>query len=142
MYTGNCTKQLHTAAVKGGKEAGHVLSQLPGRPSHLRAGQGRPAASGGHGGHRAGGAVPLCALAGRVPGHQLQRAYEALEAEGYLSTQAGKGCFASPRSEVSQARRTKLLEQFDAAVGELLFLGMTTEELKLRVCGAKEEGEA
>lgn len=72
----------------------------------------------------------------------IQRAYEALEAEGYLSTQAGKGCFASPRSEVSQARRTKLLEQFDAAVGELLFLGMTTEELKLRVCGAKEEGEA
>ena len=72
----------------------------------------------------------------------IQRAYEALEAEGYLSMQAGKGRFASPRPEVSQARRTKLLEQFDAAVGELLFLGMTTEELKLRVCGAKEEGEA
>ena len=68
----------------------------------------------------------------------IQRAYEALEAEGYLITQAGKGCFASSRSEVNAARRTKLLEQFDAAVGELLFLGMTTEELKLRVCGAKE----
>ena len=40
----------------------------------------------------------------------IQRAYEALEAEGYLSTQAGKGCFASSRSEVNAARRTKLLE--------------------------------
>lgn len=66
----------------------------------------------------------------------IQRAYEALEREGYLYTVAGKGSFASPRADVDTARREGLLQQFDASAAELLFLGMTAEELAERIRGA------
>ena len=68
----------------------------------------------------------------------IQRAYESLEAEGYLYTMPGKGSYASEQTDVNQDRRRRLLEQFDAAASELIFLGMTAEELALRVSGAKE----
>lgn len=67
----------------------------------------------------------------------IQRAYEALEAEGYLYTLPGKGCYAAPQSDINRERRERLLKQFDAASVELLFLGMTAEELAARVTGAK-----
>ena len=63
----------------------------------------------------------------------IQRAYEALEREGYLYTVAGKGSFASPQADVNAARREGLLKQFDASAAELLFLGMTAEELARRL---------
>ena len=63
----------------------------------------------------------------------IQRAYEALEREGYLYTVAGKGSFASPQGDVNAARREGLLKQFDASAAELLFLGMTAEELAKRL---------
>ena len=63
----------------------------------------------------------------------IQRAYEALEREGYLYTVAGKGSFASPQVDVNAARREGLLKQFDASAAELLFLGMTAEELARRL---------
>ena len=63
----------------------------------------------------------------------IQRAYEALEREGYLYTVAGKGSFASPQADVNTARREGLLKQFDASAAELLFLGMTAEELARRL---------
>ena len=63
----------------------------------------------------------------------IQRAYEALEREGYLYTVAGKGSFASPKADVNAARREGLLKQFDASAAELLFLGMTAEELARRL---------
>ena len=59
----------------------------------------------------------------------IQRAYESLEAEGYLYTMPGKGSYASEQTGVNQDRRRRLLEQFDAAASELIFLGMTAEEL-------------
>ena len=59
----------------------------------------------------------------------IQRAYESLEQEGYLHTVAGKG----PQSDVNAARREGLLKQFDASAAELLFLGMTPEELSTRL---------
>ena len=62
----------------------------------------------------------------------IQRAYESLEAEGYLYTMPGKGSYASEQTGVNQDRRRRLLEQFDAAASELIFLGMTAEELALR----------
>ena len=68
----------------------------------------------------------------------IQRAYESLEQEGYLYTVAGKGAFAAQRGDVAQERRARLLRQFDEAAAELLFLGLTAEELALRVAGAKE----
>ena len=63
----------------------------------------------------------------------IQRAYEALEREGYLYTVAGKGSFASPQADVNTARREGLLKQIDASAAELLFLGMTAEELARRL---------
>ena len=67
----------------------------------------------------------------------IQRAYEALEREGYLYTVAGKGSFASPQADVDAGRRARLLEQFDQSEAELLFLGMTAAELGARLQAAE-----
>lgn len=63
----------------------------------------------------------------------IQRAYEALEREGYVYTVAGRGTFATPQDGVSVERRTKLLTQFDELVRELRFLGVSTTELTARL---------
>lgn len=70
----------------------------------------------------------------------IQRAYEALEREGYLSTAPGKGCFATMAPDGNSVRREVLLNQFDAAAAELLFLGMRTDELAKRVQSAADAG--
>ena len=71
----------------------------------------------------------------------IQRAYECLEKEGYLSTQAGKGSFAAQTTLANNPRRDTLLNQFDAAAAELLFLGLRPEELAKRVLSAAEQRE-
>ena len=70
----------------------------------------------------------------------IQRAYEALEHEGYLYTIAGKGTFAAPRSEVNDNRREELIARFDSAASELLFLGMTVDQLCQRIRQIQEGG--
>lgn len=72
----------------------------------------------------------------------IQRAYESLEREGYLYTVAGKGSFAAPQSDVNGARRQALLIQFDQTAGELIFLGMSAEELSRRLVRTAEGGPA
>lgn len=74
----------------------------------------------------------------------IQRAYECLEREGYLSTAPGKGSFAALEADGTGARQEVLLRQFDAAAAELLFLGMAPEALARRVlaAGAKKEEKA
>ena len=74
----------------------------------------------------------------------IQRAYEALEQEGYLRAEAGRGVFASKAGDDAGGRRELLLKQLDEAVSELLFLGMTPVELAARVsaAGTKEGREA
>ena len=67
----------------------------------------------------------------------IQRAYTALEEEGYLSTEPGKGAFAR-RGDGENPRRVELLRRFDDAARELVFLGMTPEELAARVSRAEE----
>ena len=69
----------------------------------------------------------------------IQRAYEALEGEGYLYTVAGKGSFAAEQKNVDEGRRSELLSRFDAAAAELLFLGMTVRELTDRLCFLTKE---
>ena len=71
----------------------------------------------------------------------IQRAYEALEREGYLYTVAGKGSFAAPQADVKLQRREGLLERFDESAAELFFLGMTAAELGDRLRAA-EAGRA
>ncbi|MBM6870451.1 GntR family transcriptional regulator [Pseudoflavonifractor phocaeensis] len=63
----------------------------------------------------------------------IQRAYEALEQEGYLQAVPGKGCFAARREAVDQQRRVQLLTIFDRTAAELFFLGATAEELCQRL---------
>ncbi len=73
----------------------------------------------------------------------IQRAYECLEQEGYLSTAPGKGSFAARGAGGSGHRQANLLKQFDAAAAELFFLGMAPDELAKRVfsAGKKEESQ-
>ena len=70
----------------------------------------------------------------------IQRAYEALEAEGYVYSVPGKGSFAAPNTGVDEGRKNDLLRTFDQTAGELLFLGMSGEELWARI-RAMEGGE-
>ena len=67
----------------------------------------------------------------------IQRAYESLEAEGYLTSQPGKGSFAAPGRDVNAQRREDLLRQFDRSAAELLFLGLSPDELARRVMAAE-----
>ena len=71
----------------------------------------------------------------------IQRAYEALEAEGYVYSVPGKGSFAAPNTGVDEGRKHELLQTFDQTAGELLFLGVSGEELWARI-RALEGGEA
>lgn len=63
----------------------------------------------------------------------IQRAYEALEQEGYVYTVAGKGTFVSPHTGVDTRRADDLLRIFDQTVAELLFLGTPSETLLARI---------
>ena len=71
----------------------------------------------------------------------IQRAYEALESEGYLCSVPGKGSFAAPHTGVDQGRKKELLQTFDRTAAELLFLGVDGETLWARI-RAMERGEA
>ena len=68
----------------------------------------------------------------------IQRAYDSLEAEGYLYTVAGKGSFAAPRSDVNERRRSALQGVFEQAAAELIWLGATAAELSRRLTALEE----
>lgn len=70
----------------------------------------------------------------------IQRAYEALESEGYVYSVPGKGSFAAPNTGVDEGRKDELLQTFDQTAGELLFLGVSGEALWARI-RALEGGE-
>jgi len=63
----------------------------------------------------------------------IQRAYEALEQEGYIYSVLGKGSFVATREDISPQRREELLAVWDKVTGELLFLGVAEGDLKLRL---------
>ena len=60
----------------------------------------------------------------------IQRAYEALEKEGYIYTQVGKGTFAAEISDVNVERKNELLSNFEQIATELLFLGIEVGQLE------------
>ena len=53
----------------------------------------------------------------------IQRAYEALEREGYVYSLPGKGSFVAPRKDVDDQRKGQLWKTFEDSARELLFLG-------------------
>ena len=65
-----------------------------------------------------------------------------LEAEGYINSIPGRGSFARPRGAVDSGRARELLRRFDEAVTELLYLGVTPEELCERISEGKEAAQA
>lgn len=67
----------------------------------------------------------------------IQRAYEALEAEGYIYSVAGKGSFVARRDGVDPGQLGRLWKVFDQTVAELLFLGVAREEITGRVRAAE-----
>lgn len=69
----------------------------------------------------------------------IQRAYEALEKEGYVYTLVGKGTFAAERSDVNEGRRGALMAQFEKAATELIYLGVTAGTLSKRLTELEEE---
>ena len=81
------------------------------------------------------------ALAGQlaINPNTIQRAYEALEQEGYVSV-PGKGSFAAQREEIDRTRLEELLARLDELAGELLYLGVTPEEIARR-CAQAAQGE-
>ena len=63
----------------------------------------------------------------------IQRAYRSLEAEGWIVTVPGKGCFVSANASCQEQERSRLLAAFDEACNALLALGMSREELSRRI---------
>ena len=63
----------------------------------------------------------------------IQRAYRLLEAEGWIATVPGKGCFVCGLRSYSDAEKQELLAAFDKAAAALLRRGMTPIELAARL---------
>ena len=63
----------------------------------------------------------------------IQRAYRELESEGYIYSVPGKGSFVGEKIEVGTDRREELLKQFEEAVRELRYLGVSDDELCRRI---------
>lgn len=61
----------------------------------------------------------------------IQRAYRELEAQGWIATVGGKGCFVSGVPE--NADKTAALEEFDRVTRRLYALGVTPSELQRRL---------
>ena len=71
----------------------------------------------------------------------IQRAYRELEHEGYIVSVPGKGSFARAQSGTDSDRARELLRAFDEAVEELMYLGLTPEELAGRIRGKEGRHE-
>ena len=63
----------------------------------------------------------------------IQRAYRELEQEGYIYSVPGKGSFAAGDRDVTGGRKAELFRNFDSAVRELRFLGVTDDALIARL---------
>jgi len=59
----------------------------------------------------------------------IQRAYRELETDGYVYTLAGKGCFVSELPDENRKRKAQLFAELDRSLEELIFLGITKEEI-------------
>ena len=63
----------------------------------------------------------------------IQRSYRQLEMEGWIVTMQGKGCFVCKMPSISQKEQQRLLEIFDNTTAALLGLGITRQDLILRL---------
>ena len=63
----------------------------------------------------------------------IQRAYRALEVDGWIATVPGKGCFVCSSDDTRDRERQRWYHAFDDATLALLALGVTRENLAHRV---------
>ena len=63
----------------------------------------------------------------------IQRAYRQLEAEGWIATVPGKGCFVCGLRDYSESEKQELRAAFDKAAAALLQQGTSREELIARL---------
>lgn len=63
----------------------------------------------------------------------IQRAYRELEQERYIISIPGKGSYANLSAQVDEGRKKELLTAMDEIVAELLYLGVTPDELDRRI---------
>lgn len=63
----------------------------------------------------------------------IQRAYRELEQEAYIISIPGKGSYANLSAQVDEGRKKELLTAMDEIVAELLYLGVTPDELDRRI---------
>ena len=63
----------------------------------------------------------------------IQRAYRRLEAEGWIATVPGKGCFVCDNDLLQEREKNRLLMTFDETTTALLALGATRDELIVRL---------
>ena len=82
--------------------------------------------------------IRLLAKELRISVITTKRAYDELEAEGFIRTMPGKGSFACARTDVDEERKSALLHQFDETVGELLYLGVSPAVLCARIRKGEE----
>ena len=60
----------------------------------------------------------------------IQKAYKELETEGYLYSVSGRGTFASSDVIAEPGRKQELMRDFEEVAEELLYLTVTSQELK------------
>ena len=63
----------------------------------------------------------------------IQRSYRQLEAEGWIATVPGKGCFVCGLPAYTDEQRLELLAAFDKSAAALLRMGLTRKELSERI---------
>lgn len=64
----------------------------------------------------------------------IQRAYHELESEGFIHSVKGRGNFVSPKKDAENFERIEaLMKKFSSCAAELLYLGVTEEELTAKI---------
>ena len=72
----------------------------------------------------------------------VQKAYRELEHQGYIYTVTGLGCFVKERDEMQfdEKRFSQVSDDLKFAVKELMFMGITSDEVKEKVDEVYSEG--
>ena len=69
----------------------------------------------------------------------IQRAYRELEAEGYIVSVPGRGSFVTAREGENDPLRAELLRTLRETVRELMWLGMSAEDIRAEIGGDTDE---
>ena len=67
----------------------------------------------------------------------IQRAYRALEVDGWIATVPGKGCFVCGGADPCERERQRWYSVFDDATTALIALGVTRQNLVDRIGGTQ-----